>query len=86
MSNPIIYKFFKGITNTERRLTGWYFLALAVSLTFKNTGTTNKTFQQCGKQDFFRHLLQSSASIYEKFSSHTFGTTTGIQSGHSTHL
>ena len=27
-----------------------------------NTGTTNETFQQFGKQDSFRHILKSSAS------------------------
>ena len=30
-----------------------------------NTGTTNETFQQSGKQDSFRHLLKSSVSMNE---------------------
>ena len=34
-----------------------------------NTGTTNETLQQSGKQDSFRHLLKSSVSIYESSSS-----------------
>ena len=50
-------------------------------LTFLNTGTTNKTFQQSGKQNSFRHILKSSASIYESSGSQFFRTTTGIQSG-----
>ena len=52
-----------------------------LSLTFLNTGTTNETFQQSGKQDSFRHLLKSSASMYESSGSQFFRTTTGIQSG-----
>ena len=40
INNPIIYKF----------------LAVDLSPTFLNKGTTNETFQQSGKQDFFRHI------------------------------
>ena len=36
---------------------------LTISATFLNTGTTDETFQQSGKQDSFRHLLKSSASM-----------------------
>ena len=43
--------------------------------------TTNMTFQQSGKQDSFRHILKSSASIYESPGTQLFRTTTGIQSG-----
>ena len=38
-------------------------------------------FQQSGKQDFFRHILKSSASMCESSGSQFFRTTTGIQSG-----
>ena len=31
--------------------------------TFLNTGTTDETFQQSGKQDSLRHLLKSSANM-----------------------
>ena len=41
----------------------------------------NETFQQSGKQDSFRHILKSSASMYESSGSQFFRTTTGIQSG-----
>ena len=34
-----------------------------------------------GKQDSFRHILKSSASMYESSGSQFFRTTTGIQSG-----
>ena len=34
---------------TEKRLTGQQFLAVDLSPTFLNTGTTNETFQQSGK-------------------------------------
>ena len=49
----------------ERRLTEWKFLGLDYSPTSLNIGTTNETFQQSGKEDSFRHLLTSSASMYE---------------------
>ena len=41
------------------------FLELDLSPTFLNTGTTSKTFKESGKQDSFRHILKSSASMYE---------------------
>ena len=56
-------------------------LAVDLSPTFSNTGTTDETFQQPGKQDSFRHLLKSSASMLESSGSQVFRTTTGIQSG-----
>ena len=52
-----------------------------LSLTFWNTATTNETFQESGKQDLFRHLLKSSASMSESSGSQFFRTTTGIQLG-----
>ena len=74
IKSPFIYKFFKGLTGPQ-------FLAVDLSPIFLNTGTTNETFQQSGKQDSFRHILKSSASVYESSGSQFFGTTTGIQSG-----
>ena len=38
------------------------------------------TFQQSGKHSL-RHILKSSASVYESSGSQSFRTTTGIQSG-----
>ena len=49
--------------------------------TFLNRGTTVETFQQFGKQLFFRHILKSSASMYESLGSQFFRTAIGIQSG-----
>ena len=69
INNPTIYKFFKDFTNHRKKSK------------FLNTGTTNETFQQSGKQDSFRHILKSSASVYECSGSQFFRTTTGIQSG-----
>ena len=57
------------------------FLAVDLSLTFLNTGTTNETFQQSGKQNSFRLMLKSPAKIYESSGAQFFRTTTGIQSG-----
>ena len=56
-------------------------LAVEFSPTFLNTGTTDETFQQPGKQESFRHILRSLASIHESAGSQFFRTTTGIQSG-----
>ena len=39
------------------------------------------TFQQSGKQDSFRHILKSPASMYESLGSQFFRTTIGIKSG-----
>ena len=75
----IIYKFSKDFTDHKRRLTGWLF-----SQTFLNTGTTNETFQQSGKEDPFKHILKRSVSIYESLGWQFFRTTTAIQSGSDT--
>ena len=39
------------------------FLAVDLSPTFLNTGTTDETYQQSGKQESFAHLLKSSVSM-----------------------
>ena len=81
INNPIIYKLFKDFTNQKKRPTGWQFLTVDLSSTFLNTGTTNETFQQFGKQDSSRHILKSSASMYESSGSKFFRRTTEVQSG-----
>ena len=65
-NNPIIYKFFKDFINYRKKTNRTIVLALYLSSTFIDTGTTNKTFQQSGKQDSFRHILKSSANKYER--------------------
>ena len=40
----------------------------------------DKTSQQSGKQDSFKHILKSSVSMYERSGSQFFRSTTGIQS------
>ena len=57
-------------------LTGWQFPP-----TFLNSGATDQTFQQCGKQDSFRHIWESLASILKISDSQLFRPTTGIQPG-----
>ena len=47
-------------------------------------GTTDETFQQSGKQDSFRHILKSSACMYESSGLQFVRTTTGIQPGSDT--
>ena len=63
INNPIIYKFSRTLLTTERRPTGWWFLAVDLSPTFLNTGTTDKTFQESGKQDAFRQILKIKLKI-----------------------
>ena len=45
-----------------------------------NTGTTNETSEQSGKQGSFRHMLKSSARMYENSGSQFLRTTTSMQS------
>ena len=46
------------------------FLAVHLS-TFLNTATTDEVLKQFGKQDSFRHIFKSSASMYESSGSHS---------------
>ena len=65
MTNSSLFaSFSKTLPTTERRLTGWQFLAVDFSSTFLNTGATNDTFQRSEKQDSFRQILKSSVSMY----------------------
>ena len=55
-------------------------MAVDLSPTILNTGITDETFKQSGIQDSLRHILKSSASMYESSGSQFFRTNTGIQS------
>ena len=46
--------FSKTVLTAERILVGQYFLAVDLSSTVLNTGTTDETLQQSGKQGSFR--------------------------------
>ena len=81
INNSFNNKFFKDFITTERRLTRPKFLAVYLYPTLLNTGTTDETFQQSGNQDSLRHILKSSAKMYENSGSDFFRTTTAIQSG-----
>ena len=59
INNPIIYKFFKDFTNQRKKTNRTVVLAVDLSTTFLNTGTTHEIFQQSGKQDSFRQMLKS---------------------------
>ena len=54
---------------------------VVVSPTFLNSGATDQTFQESGKQDSFRHIWESLASILKSSDSQLFRPTTGIQPG-----
>ena len=81
INNPIIYKFFKDFTNYRKKTNKAVVFICRPFPTFLNTGTTDETFKQSGKQDSLRHLLKSSANMQESSGSQFFRTTTGIQSG-----
>ena len=49
--------------------------------TFLNTGTTDETFHESGKQNPFRHILKSLASMLKSSGIKLFRITTEIQSG-----
>ena len=83
INNPIIYKLFQDFTNHRKK-------ANRVVVVFSSRPFPNilkySDHQwdlpiRSGKQDTFRHILKSVASIYESSSSQFFRTTTGIQSG-----
>ena len=73
----LFISFSKNLLTTEGRLTKRQFSAVYLSSKFLNTGTTDETFQQSGKQD----LLNRSANMYGSPGSQFFTATTGIQSG-----
>ena len=79
INNPITYKFVKDFANHRKKTNRAVVFSIELSPTFLNTGTTDETFQQSGKQDTFRHILKSSASMYESSGSQFFRTTTGVQ-------
>ena len=81
INNSIIYKFFEVFTNPRKKTNRVVVLASDIFPRFLMTGTTDGTFQQFGKQDSFRHILKSSASMYEISDSQFFRTNTGIQLG-----
>ena len=68
---PMVYNFLKDFTNYRIKTKRMGVSSCRPSLTFLNTETTVETFQQSGKQDFFRNILKSSASMYESSSSHS---------------
>ena len=72
---------FKDITNHRKKTNRVVVFNCTVDLcpTFLNTVTFDEIFQQSGKQCSFRHILKSSASMYETSSSQFFRTTSGIQ-------
>ena len=59
----IVYKFFKGFTNHRNKTKQAVIFSCTPFPTLVKTGTTDKTFQQSGKQDYFRHLLKDSGSM-----------------------
>ena len=67
---------FKDFTNHRKKTNREVAFSSRPSPTFLNTGTTDETFQQSEKKDFFRQILKSLASMYESSDSQFFRTTT----------
>ena len=44
-----------------------------------NAGAADKTFQQFGKQDSFKYILNRSTNMYERSRSQLFRIATGVQ-------
>ena len=63
----------------EWRLTGRDFLTVDISPTFLNTGTTDETFRQSGKQDSFRHFYLRVQPVCKKVQGQS-SFATGMQS------
>ena len=78
---PLFASFSKTLLTIEKRLAGQWFLAVDLFPTCLNTGTTDETFHQSGKQESFRHLLKSSAGMQESSGWQFFTTISGIQLG-----
>ena len=77
INNPIIYKFFKDLTNYRKKTYGAVVLPVDLSPTFLNTEVSSKTFKKSGKQDyFFRRTtgIQSGSDTFNKSKCYTFLT------------
>ena len=85
IKNLIIYKFFKDFTSHRKKTDrAVVFSSRHLCPLFWNTGNIDEVLQQSGKQDSFRYIFKSSASMHDSSGSQFFITTTGIQSGAAT--
>ena len=75
--NYYLQVFFKNFTNRRKKTNR----AIDLCPTFFHTGTTNESFQQSRKQDFFRYMPKSSVSMYETPGSQFFRTNIRTKSG-----
>ena len=81
INNPITYKFFKDFTNHRKENNT---AVISSSRPFPNIlkyRDQRRDLPTIWKTKFFRHILKSSASIYESSGWQFFRTTAGIQSG-----
>ena len=81
IKNSIIYNFFKNFTNHRKKTTRAVDFSCRTFPNISKYSDHYETFHQSGKQDFFKHILKSSASMCENSGSQFFRTTTEIQSG-----
>ena len=79
MIKTIIYKFFKNLSNNRKKTNRVIVLDTDHCSPFLNTGTTDETFSQSGKEDSFK-ILKRLTNTYESSGSQLFRTTTRIKS------
>ena len=80
-NSPIISKFLKDFTNYRKKTNRAIVFSSRPFPNILRNRDNDEPFQQSGKQDSFRHILKSSASIYESSGSQFFRTTTRIKPG-----
>ena len=81
INNPLIYKFLKDLTNNRQKTNRTVVFSSRPFPQFSSIQPDHQgDLQKSGKQDSFRHILKSSASMYESSVSQFFRTTSWIQS------
>ena len=73
--------FFKNFTNLRKKTNRVVVFSHRLLLNILNTRTSYGTFQRFGKQDSFRHILKSLASMYDSSGSLLLRSTNEIQLG-----
>ena len=81
INKSIFCKFFKNFTNLRQKTNRVVVFSHRLLLNILNTRTSYGTFQRFGKQDSFRHILKSLASMYDSSGSLFLRSTNEIQLG-----
>ena len=84
INKPFIYKDFKDFTNYNKktnRVADFSYRPFTNIFKYKDLLRDLPKTRLSGKQNSFRHILKSSASMYERSDSQLLRNTDGIQSG-----